>query len=279
MREITDSMREIAKKFIVSDWRQRYGLLEPFEIDEEKTAQMAGGVYLKCKCHYPDCPTMKDPNHPWASIRTSKLNGQTQVTCGKCGVKVRSDPRFSELNYQKMKAGDIIGCWELLEEVHDNELKTKMGWSGHSKYYKARCIHCGMIDYKNSDHLKVGDSSCTCQSGSRNEKKIATILTNWLVLFPGRFEFETEYPLGNQRIDCAIKNPITHEPLFFIEYDGEFHDVAEMRPGGLQQTQERDMRKNNAIADLGIPFLRIHHSEQNLINNLWLAQKLLEVLI
>ena len=53
------------------------------------------------RCHFPDCPTMKDPIHPWASVRGSKLNGRTQISCGACSKKARQleEFKFKEINY------------------------------------------------------------------------------------------------------------------------------------------------------------------------------------
>lgn len=80
MREITDKMIKAANKYIIENWQEKYGFLEPYEIDEEKIQETVGGIYLKCICHFPDCPTMKgliDPKHPYARVRASKLNGRT----------------------------------------------------------------------------------------------------------------------------------------------------------------------------------------------------------
>ena len=277
MRQITDDMRKTAQKYITPDWWNRYAWLEPYDIDEEKIQNTASGVYVKCICHYPDCPTMKNKEHPWASIRTSKLNRRTQISCGACAKKARNDIDHPELMYKKMKVGDIIGCWELLEEVSDNELKTKMEWTGHSKYYKARCIYCGAIDYKNSDHLKVGDNSCNCQTGSLNERKISKILTSLKTKYS--FNFENEYGLSNLRVDFAIKDKNTNNPICFIEYDGEFHDVAEICENGLKITKERDERKNKIVTNMNIPLIRIHHSEQALITEEWIEEKIKKYLV
>ena len=51
MREVTDKMRLAAKKYITTQWREKYGFLEPFDIDEEKIQETSGGIYLKCICH------------------------------------------------------------------------------------------------------------------------------------------------------------------------------------------------------------------------------------
>jgi len=176
MREITDKMITAANKYITDKWQEKYGFLEPYELDEEKIQETVGGIYLKCICHFPNCPTMKgliDPEHPYARVRASKLNGRTQISCGACAKKARQLDNFK---FQEMKVGDIVGCWHLDEEVENKSFKQRMGWSGNSKYYKAHCIYCGLVDYKNSDHLKVGDSNCICRSGSTNEKRINRLL-------------------------------------------------------------------------------------------------------
>ena len=94
MREVTDKMRIAAKKYFTPRWREKYGFLEPYDIDEDKIQETTCGIYLKCRCHFPDCPTMKDPIHPWASVRGSKLNGRTQISCGACSKKARQLEEF-----------------------------------------------------------------------------------------------------------------------------------------------------------------------------------------
>lgn len=273
MREITDKMRIAAKKYITPRWREKYGFLEPYDIDEEKIEETTCGIYLKCRCHFPDCPTMKDLTHPWASVRGSKLNGRTQISCGACAKKAR---QLEEFKFKEMKIGDTIGCWHLDEELKNKDLKQKMGWTGHSKYYKAHCIYCGITDYKSSDHLKVGDDSCVCRSGSANEKRLNNLLKR---IFGDNenFFYISEYGFDNQRIDFAIFNK-KEEPLLFIEYDGEFHDSAEMHKGELELNKERDKRKDSKAEQLNIPIIRINYKEQNHINEPWLREHMKEFL-
>lgn len=252
---------------------RKYGFLEPYDIDEDKIQETTCGIYLKCKCHFPGCPTMKDPRHPWATVRGSKLNGRTQISCGACAKKAR---QLSEFKFKKMKPGDTIGCWHLDEELKNKDLKQKMGWSGHSKYYKAHCIYCGITDYKSSDHLKVGDYNCVCRAGSFNEKRLNKLLGR---IFENNEEFfyTSEYGFDNQRIDFAIFNK-NEEPLLFIEYDGEFHDTAEMHEGELELNKERDKRKDSRAKELGIPVIRITYKEQNKVTELWLRKQIIEVI-
>lgn len=271
MREISDKTRMAAKKYITQNWRQKYGFLEPFDIDEDKMQETASGIYMKCICHFPNCPTMKNENHPWVSVRGSKLNGRTQISCAACAKKAR---QLSEYKFEEMQVGDTIGCWHLDEEVNNKEFKRRMGWTGNSKYYKAHCIFCGIEDYKNSDHLKVGDSSCVCRSGSFNEKRINKLLSIILKDNPN-YSYMSEYGLNNQRVDFAILDK-QNKPVFFIEYDGEFHDNAEMYKGELQDTHKRDEKKNKLAEELNIPILRISYKQQNIISEDWLKKQIEE---
>ena len=83
----------------------------------------------------------------------------------------------------------------------------------------------------------------------------------------------SEYSLDNQRVDFAILNK-ENKPIFFIEYDGEFHDKSEMAKGDLQVMQERDTRKNIRAEELNIPLLRINYKEQNKITESWLREQI-----
>lgn len=273
MREVTDKMRIAAKQYITPRWHERYGFLEPYDIDEDKIQETTCGIYLKCKCHFPDCPTMKDPNHPWASVRGSKLNGRTQISCGACAKRAR---QVDQYKFKEMKVGDIRGCWQLDEEVKNKELKKNMGWSGHSKYFKAHCIYCGITDYKSIDHLKVGDDSCVCRAGSFNEKRLNKLLSR-IFSDTDEFFYTSEFGFDNQRIDFAIFNK-NEQPLLFIEYDGEFHDNAEMHEGELELNKERDERKNTLAEKLNIPLIRISYKEQNRISEIWLRKQIENVI-
>ena len=64
----------------------------------------------------------------------------------------------------------------------------------------------------------------------------------------------------------------------FIEYDGEFHDTAEMHKGELELNKERDERKDSRAEKLGIPILRITYKEQNKVSELWLRERIQEVI-
>lgn len=273
MREITEKARRIARSYITPRWREKYGFLEPFDIDEEKMQETVSGTYLKCICHFPDCPTMQDPVHPYASIRASKLNGRTQISCGACAKKAR---QLEEFKFKEMNVGDTIGCWHLDEEFKNKDLKQKMGWTNHSKYYKAHCIYCGITDYKSVDHLKVGDDSCVCRTGSVNEKRLNRLLKKLLENNKNYF-YMSEYGLNNQRVDFTILNK-DEEPVLFIEYDGEFHNEAEMYKGELAINKDRDQRKDQQAKELNIPVIRINYKEQNHITEPWLKEHITKYL-
>lgn len=273
MREITERARQIARSYITTRWREKYGFLEPFDIDEEKMQETASGTYLKCICHFPNCPTMRNEEHPYCSVRASKLNGRTQISCGGCAKKAR---QLDEFKFPEIKVGDTIGCWHLDEEFKNKDLKNKMNWTNHSKYYKAHCIYCGVTDYKNVDHLKVGDDSCVCRSGSSNEKRLNNLLKK-LLENNKKYFYMSEYGLGNQRVDFTILNK-NEEPALFIEYDGEFHDQNERNKGELTISKERDERKNSRAEELGIPIIRINHKEQMHITEPWLKEHIEEYL-
>ena len=269
MREVTEKMRMTARKYITRDWKNKYGFLEPFEIDEEKIEETTNGIYLKCRCHFPGCPTMQNPDHPYVSVRTNKLNGKTQVSCGACAKKAR---QLDEYKFEEIKVGSTIGCWHIDEELNDKELKQRMGWTGHSKYFKAHCIYCGLTDYKCADHLKVGAASCVCKSGSSNEKRINSLLKR-ILEGNEKYTYMAEYGLDKLRVDFAILDK-SETPVLFIEYDGEFHDQSEMHKGELQGFKERDALKNSRAEELGVPLIRITYKEQNLITESWLKEQI-----
>ena len=84
-----------------------------------------------------------------------------------------------------------------------------------------------------------------------------------------------EYGVKNQRADFAILNK-EEKPVLFIEYDGEFHDNAEMEKGDLKTAKERDERKDRTAEELNVPIIRISYKEQGKITEPWLREQIEE---
>lgn len=256
-KQIQSYTKRFNKLITENNWQDN-GFLEPYEIDWEYMDVRGPELCVKCICHYPGCQTKT------YTVRADKLKGKT-ISCLACSKKARNDPNFPQFMKKKIEVGKTYNCW-YIDAFIPNYLKKELGLSSNSKYSYAHCIYCGATKIKNNDHLKDGDDSCTCQTGSENERKIAHILSSF------KINFEPEFPLQEQRIDFAIKNK-NNQPLLFIEYDGEFHDIA----GDIehiQLNQKRDKNKNNKIIKMNIPLLRIHHSQQNLITEEWLQRQI-----
>lgn len=129
-------------------------------------------------------------------------------------------------------------------------------------YWNCDCLHCGR---KNvivfGDYLRNGDTtSCGCIV-SKNESRIADMLTN------ANIQFKEQYTFDNLRngttnlfhFDFAIFNQDVL--LYLIEYDGSQHFKATKNGWSnedkIQITHENDLTKNNYCFKNNIPLIRI----------------------
>jgi len=234
------------------------GYLKVIERDYEKESQVAGGTYYKCLCTR--CGRI-------VSKRASKLNGRTEVACKWCAKEARKE-LFGD-NYCKIEVGQIYQDYKILEYIPS----TQNGNNSHMAYVVCQCIHCGIVRKISVDHIKVGEAHCSCQTGSQWERQIG----EWLIQRWG-LPIRDQFPIGGKyRMDFAIIGK-DEFPKMFIEYDGEFHDCAERVEGGLELTQQRDEIKNQLAADMGVPLLRIHHSERSELTPKYLLKRMESVI-
>ena len=133
-------------------------------------------------------------------------------------------------------------------------------------YWNCTCKRCGR---KNviifGDYLRNGDTtSCGCLV-SKNESKIAEMLTNANISFKEQYTFEdlttTGRPCDRCLFDFAIFNG--ENLLYLIEYDGQQHfSLAKQWGNDLQPLRERDLLKNKYCFEHGIPLIRIPYNEE-----------------
>lgn len=261
-----------AQKYYTDQWHEKYGWLQPYDIAWEKMQEVVGNeLYLKCKCNYPNCPTME--KQEFVTIRYNKLNGYEQISCAACASKAKQGWK------QQYTAGQIVcGTQKLIRSLSEKEKRELLGLTNcHCKYWKTECIQCHRTNYIHNEQILNNSGGCTCQRMTINERKIMNILESWMKVYPGRFSYVYQEPVKGtkMRFDFAIFNP-QHELIFAIEYDGEFHKVIEYEPGGIENTQRRDENKNQWCLERNIPILRIDFTEQNLIESTWLAQRMME---
>lgn len=143
----------------------------------------------------------------------------------------------------------------------------KQGYGLLSKEYKnwstKLSIECSKKHHFKAtwDKFRQGHRCPRCKE-SKGEKRIATILTDFNLFFI------SQYRLGKGRRALRLDFYIPSLSLG-IEYDGEHHlrpvrfkgVSLEKAEQNFKKIQERDRRKNQICADLGIRLLRIGHTD------------------
>lgn len=136
-------------------------------------------------------------------------------------------------------------------------------------YWNCDCLHCGR---KNvivfGDYLRNGDTtSCGCIV-SKNESRIADMLTNANISYQEQYIFDDLSRTGLKvhclQFDFAILN--NGRLLYLIEYDGEQHFKATKSGWAtedkIQEIHERDLIKNDYCFKHNIPLIRIPYDSK-----------------
>ena len=187
----------------------------------------------KCQC---DCGNI-------AIVRDSNLrNGHTK-SCG-CLMK----EKVKMINY-KNEIGNKYGHLTVLREVKNRD-------KGPHVYWECQCdCNNHTIIVVDGTKLRNGHTrSCGCLAQSNGEIAIETLLKNNNIKY---IKEKTFKDLGQYRFDFYINDK------YLIEYDGIQHFEA---TGGwntkerLQQTQSRDLEKNNFCKSQNIPLIRIPYT-------------------
>lgn len=109
----------------------------------------------------------------------------------------------------------------------------------------------------------ISDDAITCPycTLSKHAKRIYDLLEVNNINFKQEYTFDDLFGTGKLkrrlRFDFAILDE-NNSLISFIEYDGGYHDINE-------STQIHDEIKNKYCQDNNIPLLRIHHSDNKLI--------------
>lgn len=193
-----------------------------------------GDGKYKCQC---DCE--------WASIEIRELESiaRKNSRCKKCGTNALVD-----------LTGQKFGHWTVL--------RRGSGPTKKHTYWECEC-DCNNHTIKSIDayKLKTGKStSCGCDTRSAGEKIIAFILTKNNINFVQEKTFENlkGKNSNNYRFDFYVENK------YIIEYDGIQHfsslggkwDIGNK----LEETQKRDMLKDQWCKENNIPLIRIPYT-------------------
>ena len=211
----------------------------------ERAPNRAGGkAYWKCVCTA--CGKEKE-------VAGSHLRAGRTTNCG-C-------VRMEKMRQASMKheEGKTYGYLYVQREATPDE-KPRNDRTG--VYWNCDCLHCGR---KNvivfGDYLRNGDTtSCGCLI-SKNESRIADMLTNAHIQFKEQYAFD-DLRNGATNLfhfDFAIFNQ--NNLLYLIEYDGSQHFNATKTGWSsedkIQTIHENDLTKNDYCFKNNIPLIRI----------------------
>lgn len=169
----------------------------------------------------------------------------------------------------KDETGNIYGFLEVIRQATKDE-KPRDDRAG--VYWVCKCNNCGrehVVVF--GDYLRNGDTiSCGCLN-SKNEAKIAKLLTSKNISFKTQVFFKDLYSINRKDklyFDFAIYNQ--NQLLYLIEYDGIQHFENGHFNNSFEQTHKNDLLKNKYCFDNNIPLIRIPYNEKYKIEDLLL---------
>ena len=161
-----------------------------------------------------------------------------------------------------------------VERMATEEEKPRIDRTG--IYWVCSCKNCGKQNVVVfGDYLRNGDTiSCGCIL-SKNETKIAKMLSNSNINFKQQYTFDnlniTGKPCDNLRFDFAIFN--NNLLLYLIEFDGIQHFKYNNKSNwnteeNYNKTHIRDLTKNKYCFEHNIPLIRIPYNQEYDLNDL-----------
>ena len=215
----------------------------------DKKYQTDGHVIWHCRC---DCGNECD-------VAGNNLRNHTTLSCGCSRGK----------NISKKKLNDLTGQRFGLLTV----LYRSGSSSDKSAIWHCKCDCGNELDVLSYLLVTKRKQHCGCLTQSAGATMIEALLKNNNILYDKEKSFSTcHFPKTNGilRFDFYINNH------YIIEYDGEQHYIPNEAWGGekyLQETQERDIFKNQWCKDNNIPLIRIPYTH---LKKLCLEDLLLE---
>lgn len=174
----------------------------------------------------------------------------------------------------KNETGKIYGYLKVIRRATEEE-KPRHDRTG--VYWNCTCLNCGRTNVIIfGDYLRNGDTtSCGCIT-SKNESKIADILTKNHFQFRQQFTFsdllspDTNITRDKLMFDFGVLN--NNQLAYLIEYDGIQH-FTHANNGwnnleSLKKTHRNDLLKNKYCFDHNIPLIRIPYNKTYTINDL-----------
>lgn len=152
-------------------------------------------------------------------------------------------------------------------------LKRDLSYQGHGvpSHWWCQCENCGTIkSISTSSLVSQHTVSCGCIR-SKGEHKIAQLLNQYGINFVQEYKFPG---YTNRRFDFAILNK-AQEVVRLIEFDGIQHYYKPRAEhwassSSLEETQQRDLEKNQIANLFSVPLIRIPYWKLNSLSILQL---------
>jgi very-short-patch-repair endonuclease len=148
---------------------------------------------------------------------------------------------------------------KLSNKIHNNKYTYDKVF--YKKYRDSVIITCPVHgDFEQTPNNHLAEAGCPICSESKGERRVSKYLDKMNI------KYIREYRLPNSRYRYDFYLP---ELNMLIEYDGRQHVMPAGNWGGvdhLVNTKKRDQSKNDLAKLLGIPLIRIPHTEYGNIN-------------
>lgn len=214
-----------------------------------------GQARWRCKCTA--CGKEKE-------VAGGHLRSGCSTNCGCVRMEKMRQSRIKD------ETGKTYGFLKVIREASKEE-QPRTDRTG--VYWVCDCLKCGR---KNvivfGDYLRNGDTqSCGC-SLSKNESKIAEMLTNIGVNYKQQYTFPDLTSTGRAcdrlLFDFAVFN--NEQLLYLIEYDGQQHFDPKhaWKEEGFEATRQNDLLKNKYCFTHNIPLIRIPYNKNYTIEDL-----------
>lgn len=211
-------------------------------LQDSKKRSASGSVLWECKC---DCGNIT------LATGTDLKNGHKKS----CGCLQKQQAR--KIGHKNLidLTGQTFGHLTVLNQ----EASKKCPNGALKTMWKCQC-DCGNIVIVTGQSLKSSNTiSCGCIK-SKGEKKISEMLTKANISFIKEYTFNDFKPY---RYDFFVENK------YIIEYDGKQH-FEDFSWGSneykLEDTQKRDLLKNQYCWEKNIPIIRIPYTKYNELN-------------
>lgn len=215
------------------------------------------------------------------TLEKKKTYYNVQCDCGNI-VIMRGDNIFNGHNHScgcmnhkaniKDMLGQIVGCWEIIEQIPSPAWDTTTG-----AWWRCKCVKCGEEKIYKGKHLLLDRvARCSLDRGSNGEIKIRTLLQENNLTFKEQYVIPELKSVSRHSLyfDFAIFKNNSIQSL--IEYQGQQHYEPVEYFGGTEhflKQQKNDELKRQYCLEHNIPLIEIPYTHYN---NLSLKDLLIE---